>query len=180
MCARLRPADVVRPRLPHWHHRPFTGAPGCRPAGPGAVSLVEPGPAGLCGSHGHPERSAPRRQNRAPRSDQLQHRRDPRNSGRGHPAGQHAGAVLPAGQPPRPRPGRAVPRAWSATAVLRHLGWRPAERCLAGPSRAHRASGQPITHQVQTDHRRFWRLGPVSGTAASLAGHRCAPWRGPG
>ena len=55
-------------------------------------------------------------------------------------------------------------------AVLRHARRRLPLRALARRRRADRRLAQPLAGQIQADHRRFRRLGPVPGLLAALAG----------
>ena len=62
------------------------------------------------------------------------------------------------------------------SALLRHGGRRLSLRPLARRAGAAAALREPLAHQVQADHRRFRRLGPVPGIARRAAPDRRPPW----
>ena len=95
----------------------------------------------------------------------------------GRAARHHAGAVLPARRtvPSRGSPPSAGSTASASCATAR---WREGFSPTAGSDEPEPGAAlrQPLARQVQADHRRFRRLGPVPGAAARAPRRRRPPW----
>ena len=166
--ARPRTAAAHRPPLRRGDHRPVAAAAGDRASRPGAVPLVGLRPCPAMSRRRTGSTAAARGQDRASRRHQFRHATLGEMLDAGIPLVSHAAAVFAARPAGPPRPASRSARDARRRSFLCYGTVAGGFLSRAGSARRSPpdAARQPLAGQVQADHRRFRRLGPVPGAAA--------------